>query len=146
VIGLPDVNVLVALAWPNHVHHERARAWLEENHQRGWATCPVTESGFVRVSSNRKVVPEARRPGEAILLLREMTSLRGHVFWADDTSIARSRWVAAERLVGHGQVTDAHLVALCLERKGRLVTFDGGVADVLPNGTGADAVLTQLRA
>jgi toxin-antitoxin system PIN domain toxin len=146
VIGLPDVNVLVALAWPNHVHHERARAWFEENHQRGWATCPVTESGFVRVSSNRKVVPEARRPGEAILLLREMTSLRGHVFWADDTSIARSRWVAAERLVGHGQVTDAHLVALCLERKGRLVTFDGGVADVLPNGTGADAVLTQLRA
>jgi uncharacterized protein len=146
VIGLPDVNVLVALAWPNHVHHERARAWFEENHQRGWATCPVTESGFVRVSSNRKVVPEARRPGEAILLLREMTSLRGHVFWADDTSIARSRWVAAERLVGHGQVTDAHLVALCLERKGRLVTCDGGVADVLPNGTDADAVLTELRA
>ena len=146
MIGLPDVNVLVALAWPNHVHHERARAWFEENHQRGWATCPVTESGFVRVSSNRKVVPEARRPGEAILLLREMTSLRGHVFWADDTSIARSRWVAAERLVGHGQVTDAHLVALCLERKGRLVTFDGGVADVLPKGIDADAVLTELRA
>ncbi len=146
MIGLPDVNVLVALAWPNHVHHERARAWFEENHQRGWATCPVTESGFVRVSSNRKVVPEARRPGEAILLLREMTTQRGHVFWADDTSIARSRWVAAERLVGHGQVTDAHLVALCLERKGRLVTFDGGVADVLPKGIDADAVLTKLRA
>lgn len=146
MIGLPDVNVLVALAWPNHVHHGRARAWFEKNHQRGWATCPVTESGFVRVSSNRKVVPEARRPGEAILLLREMTSLRGHVFWADDTSIARSRWVAAERLVGHGQVTDAHLVALCLQRKGRLVTFDGGVADVLPKGIDADAVLTELRA
>lgn len=146
MIGLPDVNVLVALAWPNHVHHERARAWFEESHRRGWATCPVTESGFVRVSSNRKVVPEARRPGEAILLLREMTSLRGHVFWADDTSIARSRWIAAERLVGHGQVTDAHLVALCLERKGRLVTFDGGVADVLPKGIDADAVLTELRA
>lgn len=146
MIGLPDVNVLVALAWPNHVHHGRARAWFEENHRRGWATCPVTESGFVRVSSNRKVVPEARRPGEAILLLREMTSLRGHVFWADDTSIARSRWVAAERLVGHPQVTDAHLVALCLERKGRLVTFDGGVADVLPKGIDPDAVLTELRA
>lgn len=146
MIGLPDVNVLVALAWPNHVHHERARAWFEESHERGWATCPLTESGFVRVSSNRRVVPEARRPGEAILLLREMTSLRGHVFWADDTSIARSRWVAAERLVGHGQVTDAHLVALCLERKGRLVTFDGGVADVLPKGIDADAVLTELRA
>jgi len=145
VIGLPDVNVLVALAWPNHVHHERARAWFEEHHRRGWATSPLTESGFVRVSSNRKVIPDARRPGEAILLLREMTSLPGHAFWRDDTSIARSRWVAAERLVGHGQVTDAHLVALCLERKGRLVTFDGGVADVLPKGVVARDVLAVLR-
>jgi uncharacterized protein len=99
----------------------------------------------VRVSSNRKVIPEARRPGEAILLLREMTSLPGHVFWPDDTSIARSRWIVAERLVGHGQVTDAHLVALCLERKGRLVTFGRGVADVLPKGIEASAVLAVLQ-
>jgi uncharacterized protein len=145
VIVLPDVNVLVALAWPNHIHHEPARAWFEENHRQGWATCPVTETGFVRVSSNRKVIPEARRPAEAILLLREMTSLPGHVFWFDDTSIARSRWVAVERLVGHGQVTDAHIAALCLERKGRLATFDGGIADVLPKGVDAGAVLTVLR-
>jgi len=144
VIGLPDVNVLVALAWPNHVHHEPARAWFEEYHRRGWATSPLTESGFVRVSSNRKVIPDARRPGEAILLLREMTSLPGHAFWHDDTSIARSRWVAAERLVGDGQVTDAPLVALCLERKGRLVTFDGGVSDVLPKGVVASDVLNVL--
>ncbi len=146
MIGLPDVNVLVALAWPNHVHHERARAWFEDSHRRGWATCPVTESGFVRVSSNRRVMPEARRPGEAILLLREMTALPGHVFWSDDTSIARSPWIAAERLVGHGQVTDAHLAALSLRRKGRLVTFDRGIADVLPKGVEAGAVLTVLRA
>jgi len=145
VIGLPDVNVLVALAWPNHVHHEPARAWFEHNHRHGWATCPVTESGFVRVSSNRKVIPGARRPEEAILLLRELTSLPGHSFWSDDTSIARSRWIAAERLLGHGQVTDAHLVALSLRRRGRLVTFDRGVADVLPPGVGAGDVLTVLR-
>jgi toxin-antitoxin system PIN domain toxin len=145
VTVLPDVNVLVALAWPNHVHHERARAWFEDNHRKGWATCPVTESGFVRVSSNRKVVPEARRPGEAILLLREMTALPGHVFWADDTSIARSPWIAAERLVAHGQVTDAHLVALSLRRKGRLATFDRGIADILPKGVDTGAVLTLLQ-
>ena len=115
--------------------------------RRGWATCPVTQSGFVRVSSNRKVVPAAWRPGQAILLLREMTSGGGHVFWADDTSIARSRWVAAERLKGFtARRRDAHLVALCLERKGCLVTFDGGVAHVLPKGIDADAVLTKLRA
>jgi predicted nucleic acid-binding protein len=74
-----------------------------------------------------------------------MTSLAGHSFWPDDTSIAHSRWVAAERLVSHGQVTDAHLAALCLERKGRLVTFDRGIADVLPRGVEAGHVLTVLR-
>lgn len=99
----------------------------------------------MRVSSNRKVVPEARRPEEAILLLRELTLLRGHVFWTDDTSIARSRWVTAERLVGHGQVTDAHLVALSLRRPGRLVTFDRGIAEILPNGVGPTDVLIALR-
>lgn len=144
MIGLPDVNVLVALAWPNHVHHESARAWFGASHRKGWATCPVTESGFVRVSSNRKVIPAARRPGDAILVLREMTALAGHVFWADETSIARSRWIAPERLVGHGQVTDAHLCAVALAHGGRLVTFDGGIADVLPPGTKASEALTVL--
>ena len=129
---LLDVNVLVALAWPNHVHHEQARRWFDGSHQKGWATCPLTESGFVRVSSNRRVIPEARRPLEAILLLRELTSLPGHSFWTDDVSVARSEWVEAERLTGHGQVTDAHLVALAVQNQGRLVTFDRGVSEVIP--------------
>lgn len=145
MIGLLDVNVLVALAWPNHVHHERARQWFEESHRSGWATCPLTESGFVRVSSNRKVTPAARRPEEAIRLLRELTGLAGHTFWTDDISIARSRSIAAERLLGHGQVTDAHLVALSQRRRGRLVTFDRRTAEVLPPGVAADDVLVVLR-
>lgn len=144
MIALPDVNVLVALAWPNHLHHERARAWFEHSHRHGWATCPLTESGFVRVSSNRKVVPAARPPREAIGLLRELTALPGHVFWADDTSIARSRWIAPERLLGHGQVTDAHLVALCLRRRGRLATFDRGIVEVLPARVPAGDALLLL--
>jgi hypothetical protein len=138
--SLPDVNVLVALAWPNHVHHERARAWFESSHRQGWATTPVTESGFVRVSSNRRVTPAATRPEAAIALLRDMTSLPGHVFWADDTSIARCRWIASERLLGHGQVTDAHLLALALRRRGRLVTFDRGIAELSPPGAPRDVV------
>ena len=140
--SLPDVNVLVAIAWPNHVHHDPARRWFEAHHRRGWATCPLTESGFVRVSSNRRVVPEARPPAEAMLLLRALTAFAGHTFWHDDISIARSRWVQADRIVGHGQVTDAHLVALTLRRRGRLVTFDRGVGDVLPSGvTSADTLV-----
>jgi uncharacterized protein len=144
LIGLPDVNVLVALAWPNHMHHEQARAWFEKNHRRGWATSPMTESGFVRVSSNRRVIPAATRPVEAIRLLAQMTRLPGHQFWTDDISIAHSKWIAAERLLGHGQVTDAHLLALTLRRRGRLVTFDRGVAEILPRSVAADDVIELL--
>jgi len=143
--ALLDVNVLVALFDADHLHHEAVHDWFADNRDGGWATCPLTESGFVRVSSNRKVTPAARRPEEAIRLLRELTALAGHAFWTDDTSIARSRWIAAERLLGHGQVTDAHLVALSLRRRGRLVTFDRGIAEVLPPGVTAADVLVVLR-
>ncbi len=141
MIGLPDVNVLVALAWPNHVHHEQAREWFAANHSNGWATCPVTESGFVRVSSNRRVTPVATSPSEAIQVLRGLTALDGHTFWTDETSMARSRWIAAEKLVGHGQVSDAHLVAVTLSRGGRLVTFDGGIAQILPPGAARETLM-----
>ena len=56
MVGLFDVNVLVALAWPNHVHHARALDWFREHSPLGWATCSITETGFVRVSSNRAAV------------------------------------------------------------------------------------------
>lgn len=144
MISLPDVNVLVALAWPNHVHHEAARAWFEDNHRQGWATCPLTQSGFVRVSANRRVMPIATTPQRAIALLRDLTGVAGHAFWSDETSIARSRWIAEEKLVGHGQITDAHLLAVALSHGGRFVTFDDGIAEILPAGASRD-VLAVLR-
>ena len=89
-------------------------------------------------------MPEARRPLEAILLLRELTSLPGHSFWTDDVSVARSEWVEADRLTGHGQVTDAHLVALAVQNQGRLVTFDRGVSEVIPGSLDPWDVLVLL--
>jgi toxin-antitoxin system PIN domain toxin len=56
-VALLDVNALVALAWDSHVHHAAMRTWFAANSAGGWATCPMTESGFVRVSSNPKVLP-----------------------------------------------------------------------------------------
>ena len=131
--ALLDVNVLLALAWPNHVHHRRARSWFEKGHASGWATCSITECGFVRVSSNPAVVDEARTPAEAILLLRRLTALEGHRFWADDVSIAR-REDEIERIRGHRQVTDAHLLALARRHRGSLATFDRRVEGLLPAG------------
>ncbi len=144
MITLLDVNVLVALAWPNHIHHEAALKWFERNQPEGWATCPVTQSGFVRVSSNRQIIPEAKSPGESILLLRRMTEVGSHFFWSDDTSLLDSDFISAQRIIGHRQVTDAHLVALTLRQQGRLATFDKGVAQVVPPTVKPEDVLIFL--
>ena len=133
-VSLLDVNVLVALAWPNHVHHETAGRWFAENQRQGWATCPLTQSGFVRVSSNHRLIPEARSPGEAVLALRRIVALPHHVFWPDDVSLAVSRFVALEKLVGYQQVTDAHLLALALRKGGRLATLDAAIRGLVPRG------------
>jgi predicted nucleic acid-binding protein len=51
-IALLDVNVLVAFFDPDHVHHDLAHDWFAGQRRSGWATCAITESGFVRVISN----------------------------------------------------------------------------------------------
>ncbi len=136
-----DVNFLVALAWPNHIHHGAALRWFEAHHAAGWATCPLTQSGFVRVSANRQVVPDARTPQEAIALLRRLTDLDGHRFWDDTVALAGSDYVDPGRIVGHRQVTDAHLLAVALTHGGKLVTFDAGIRDVCPDEVSAESLV-----
>lgn len=123
---------MVALAWPNHVHHVRARRWFGSVRDDGWATSPLTESGFVRVSSNSRVVPEARTPAQAIALLREIREVPGHVFWEDDVSAADPEAAPFGEAVGCRQVTDAHLLSLAIRRGGKLATFDRGVVELVP--------------
>ncbi len=123
-MALLDVNALVALAWDSHVHHARMRAWFSEQSKRGWATCPLTESGFVRVSSNPKVLPIAIGVEAARAVLSSLRARETHRFLTDDVSITDGD---VPTLAGHRQVTDAHLLTLARRHGVRLVTFDAGV-------------------
>lgn len=129
--ALLDVNVLIALAWPNHAHHGRARRWFEHHHRSGWATTPVSESGFVRVSSNRAAIATATTPELALELLRQMTALPGHEFWIDDLRLVTDDRADASLMISHRDVTDAHLLAVAERHGGRLVTFDSRIARLL---------------
>jgi toxin-antitoxin system PIN domain toxin len=144
MVGLLDVNVLVALAWPTHVHHDRAQGWLGRRAGRGWATCPATQAGFARVISNPAFSPDALTPGDAFSHLRKMLARPGHVFWTDDRPLVDSRWLAAEKVMGYRQVTDAHLLAVALRHKGALVTLDRGAQALVPAGFPRGAVQVLL--
>ena len=136
--ALLDVNALVALAWDSHVHHAAIRSWFRANAASGWATCPITESGFVRVSSNPKVLPAPIGVEAARSVLKALRAAAGHRFLDDDVSIVGPD---VPQLVGHRQVTDAHLLTLARRCGARLVTFDGGV---LALAEGRDVELLTL--
>jgi toxin-antitoxin system PIN domain toxin len=146
MVALLDVNVLVALAWPNHVHHTQAHRWFSARMPHGWATCSIVELGFVRVSSNARAVPAAVSPQEAAALLQRITALPGHQFWADDVRFAEAPEVARSRVIGHQQVTDAHLVALAVRRGGCVATFDRGVRAFVAAGLSAESTVEVVPA
>jgi toxin-antitoxin system PIN domain toxin len=137
-VALLDVNALVALAWDSHVHHVPMRAWFATNHADGWATCPITESGFVRVSSNPKVLPSPIGIDAARAVLEALRAAPAHRFLTDDVSLTDGD---LPRISGHRQVTDAHLLTLARRRGMRLVTFDASI-HVLAGGHGVDLLTT----
>jgi uncharacterized protein len=120
-VALLDVNALVALAWDSHVHHATISRWFADNGANGWATCPITESGFVRVSSNPKVLPSPIGVDAARGVLSALRAADGHSFLTDDVSIGDPDF---PRIAGHRQVTDGHLLTLARRRGTRIVTFD----------------------
>ena len=89
--ALLDINVLLALAWPNHDHHEAAHRWFDEVPDRKWATCTLTQLGFIRISSNPAAIPQSVTPQQAATVLKELCADQDHEFWtspkADDPSI-----------------------------------------------------------
>ncbi|MDP2411930.1 MAG: PIN domain-containing protein [Pseudolabrys sp.] len=124
--ALLDVNVLLALFDPDHPHHTAADLWRTAAHAEGWASCPLTQNGFVRVIS----APSYRRPlpiVEAIHLLRRQLLKPGHVFWPDDISLSDPALFDQGQLVGSNQITDAYLLELAVKNGGRLATFDRGI-------------------
>ncbi len=120
-LPLPDTNVLLALAWPNHQHHAQAHAWFAAHAKRGWATCAFTQLGFVRLSSNPAYSRDAVSPQDAAALLQQWTRHPAHRFWDSPAAASPAIYL---RALGHQQVNDAWLVEVARKNKGRLVTLD----------------------
>lgn len=137
VRSLLDVNFLVALLDPKHAFHKRAHAWWADESGPGWASCPITENGFVRIMSNPKYDPHYKFAiDELAIQLRQFAAKTDHQFWPDEISLLDDSRFRYESLHGPRQITDVYLLALAAHNNGRLVSFDERIASsAVPSAT-----------
>jgi toxin-antitoxin system PIN domain toxin len=125
--ALLDVNVLIALLDSDHALHGRADDWFAAHVRQGWASCPITENGCIRIMSH-SAYPNAIHASLVAERLREACSDHHHEFWTDDLSILDTGAVDFTRIHGPRQITDVYLLALAVRHGGLFVTFDHGVS------------------
>jgi uncharacterized protein len=125
--NLLDLNVLIALADQRHDHHQIARAWFASGGKENWGICPLTEAGFLRVTTNPVYRPNPHTLERAIAVLQALQGLPGYWYWEIKDSWVNLTAPFAARIAGQQQVTDAYLLGLALKEKGVLVTFDRAV-------------------
>lgn len=124
--ALLDVNVLIALLDAGHIHHRLATQWLGSHLDSGWASCPITQNGCLRILS-QPAYPGAQPVAQVVQRLAEAVAHPSHEFWADSLSLLDPTVLKGWTLTGHRQVTDAYLLALAVHRQGCFVTFDARV-------------------
>lgn len=124
--ALLDVNVLIAMLDADHASHGAAFAWFAKNGRDGWASCPITQNGCLRILSHSGY-PNQRPIVEVAERLRGATADMAHEFWPDRVSILDEKVVDPTRVHGPRQLTDVYLLALAVANSGRLVTFDAAI-------------------
>jgi len=143
--ALLDVNVLVALFWPAHSDHQKAQSWFRQHSSRGWATCPLTQSSFVRIVSNPMISRAAVTVEESTKLLAKNLVHPSHVFWPAEAHYLDLIETFASRIVGHQQVTDSYLLGMAIRNRGTLVTMDRGILSLIPDGMRDRGIVELVR-
>jgi hypothetical protein len=123
-VALLDVNVLVALFDADHVHHDLAHDWFAKHRAGGWATCPLTENGFLRIASSPRYRPDAERPDVLADHLRRFCSSGHHHFWPATISLRDQDLFVVNAGWSHRQIADLYLLGLAKKMGGALATFD----------------------
>ena len=127
--ALLDVNALISLLHYQHNFHRTAHQWWFENAQNGWASCPLTENGVIRIMSNPRYSALVHfSVADVISLIRGFIDNSDHEFWPDDVSITDKRVFDPGKVLGPGQITDVYLLGLAVRNNGVLVTFDQSIS------------------
>lgn len=127
MICLLDVNLLLALCDPRHVHHERAHRWFSAKGRSAWATCAIVENGFIRIASHPSYPNSPGRASVTADLLRRFRRTGGHHFWSDDVSLMDQALFRLGVALTSNQTTDVYLLGLAVKHGGKLATLDTSI-------------------
>ena len=131
---LLDVNVVIALIDPLHLHHDRAHRWFATRGASTWHTCPIVQNGVVRVVSNPRY-PNTQPAPIVLASLASLVARPDHVFLPDSVTLLDGS-VHTERLLASSQVTDTYLLHLAASHDAQLATFDTRiVTTAVPSGS-----------
>lgn len=138
--ALLDVNVLIALHDENHLNHGVSVAWFRDNQDGGWATCPLSQNGFLRIITQ----PRYTQPvsfTQARSALSGTISETNHEFWPDSVSFIDAIDIDKAAQPKSGHLTDLYLLALAAAHGGRFVTLDRRISPSSLLGVPDDTLL-----
>lgn len=141
--ALLDVNILIALLDGAHIYHRLATEWVEKNINTGWASCPITQNGCIRIMS-QPGYPNSVPAAQVAARLAEATQHPSHQFWPDTISLLKAGSLKWDEVMSSRHVTDAYLLALAVQQRGRFVTLDRGVPLAAVNAATADHLVVLL--
>jgi len=120
---LLDINVVIALIDPSHVHHARAHTWFAEEGRHEWLSSPTTQNGALRIVSHPRY-SNTQPPALVARSVRSLLAAGGHRFIADRISLLDLAIVDPDALLSSSQLTDTYLLALAATERAQLATFD----------------------
>lgn len=136
VRALLDISVIIALLDADHVFHRSAHAWWKAARKIGWASCPLTENGVVRIMTQPSYAePDRYSATDVISLLNGFANDTDHLFWADDISLLDKSRFESKRILGPKQLADIYLLGLATSKGGQLITFDRRVTPAAVPGS-----------
>ena len=132
---LLDVNILIALLDTKHIYHKKTEDWFFDIASKSWATCPITENGFLRIVTSPAYANVDASFKEALTRLNDLTKIGNHVFWEDEISFSSSKDLLPQYVIKSKEITDIYLILLAKKNKGKLATLDKKIrGDAITDG------------
>lgn len=132
---LLDVNILIALLDTLHIHHKKSENWFFDIASKSWATCPITENGFLRIVTSTAYENIDANFKEALTRLNHLREIGNHNFWSDEISFPSSKDLFPQYVINSKEITDIYLILLAKKNKGKLATLDKKIkSDAIVDG------------